>query len=150
MKHLLNKAMALESEILDENIRRKEIKESKEYLHIADLMGKLTIKQTELLSVVPDSTPDLNLIKQDIMEHFKKKRIEQYDNCFGKFKEKKSVNSAKVLEVMGGDIDIFATISNISQKDLKAYAKDNKDIKKAIMGCVQVDSRELVDITIKY
>lgn len=150
LKQLIKKAQELETQILQENIERKEIKEDEMYKIYAEKIEEFTQLQKEMLMDVEDSTAELLEVKKKITEIFKEKKIENYDNCFAKFKEKKSVNNAKVLEVIGGDLDLYATLSTITQKSLKDFAKDNKDIKKAILGCIQTDSKELVGVTIKY
>lgn len=150
IEKLIEMTKGLEAQILQENLLRTEIKETSEYKSISEQIEQLSETQIEMLSEVPDSSVYLSETKQDIVAYFKEKQIEQYDNCFAKFKTKKSVNCEKLLTVIGGDIDAFVVISDISQKKLKTYAKDNKDIKRELLGCIQEDSREMVDVTIKY
>ena len=150
IKNLIENAMRLEGEMLQENIARQDIKSTQEYSSLSEQIEQLGLQQQEMLSSIKDSSVDLFGVKKDIIKYFEEKEIEQYDNCFAKFKTKKSVNSEKLLNVIGGDIDTFVVISDVSQKKLKEYAKDNKDIKSAILGCIEVDSKELIDVTIKY
>lgn len=150
LRQLISQAQDIELEIIRENAERKELKESEMYQIYADQITGLTQLQEEMLADVPDSSKELYAVKQDIIKYFKDNELEQYDNCFAKFKTKNSVNSEKLLNVLGGDIDTFVVISDVSQKKLKDYARDNKDIKKALLGCIQEDYKELVDVTIKY
>jgi len=150
LKKLIEKAQNLDAEILKEHSQRKEIIESEEFKALGRIIASAMEEQQGLLETVPNSTSELIEVKQKITNIFREKEIEEFDNCFAKFETKKSVNSTKLLDVIGGDIDLFATLSQVSQKSLKEYAKDNKDIKKAILGCIQIDERKLVDITIKY
>ena len=150
LKKLIEEAQELEAEILLEHSQRIEIVESEEYKTFGRIIASAMEEQQGLLETVPDSKNNLIEVKQKITNIFREKEIEEFDNCFAKFETKKSVNSTKLLDVIGGDIDLFATLSQVSQKSLKEYAKDNKDIKKAILGCIQIDERKLVDITIKY
>lgn len=150
IENLIQNAIRIEGEMLQENIERQNIKETEDYKALQRVIESASKEQEEMLSSVNDSSNDLYGVKQDIVKYFKDKDLESYGNCFGKFKTKKSVNSEKLLNVIGGDIDTFVVISDVSQKKLKEYAKDNKDIKSAILGCIEVDSKELIDVTIKY
>ena len=150
LKKLIEEAQNLDAEILKEHSQRKEIIESEEFKALGRIIASAMEEQQGLLETVPNSTSELIEVKQKITNIFREKEIEEFDNCFAKFETKKSVNSTKLLDVIGGDIDLFATLSQVSQKALKEYAKDNKDIKKAILGCIQIDERKLVDVTIKY
>ena len=81
------------------------------------------------------------------MRYFIEKKITSYENIKAKYKRNKEVSVSKVLDVIGGDIDALVSISNISQKSLKEYAKSFKDkkLKRELMNCV-----EETNITISY
>ena len=150
MHKLINKLKLLEEKVFSENKQRDEIKNSEAYFEIGNQIDELMRQQEMLLSMVEDNTSTLEAVKKQIVEEMREKNLESFEDCIGKFKTKKSVNTEKLLRTIGGDIDTFVVLSDISQKKLKEFAKDNRDIKKALLGCIEVDSKELIDVTIKY
>lgn len=104
-------------------------------------------KQKELLSSVPDSTQEYEDAKREFMEEMRSKGIEEIDNVVAKFKVKNEVNTRRVMEGLGGDLDSFYLLAKIQQVTLKEFCKSNPDYK-SLMGCIEEIDREMTDITI--
>lgn len=123
----------------------KELAESTEYQSLLvqkeQILGKIKTfeeKRKQVLENIDDS-------KRYLLVQANQENLEEIGEYKVKWKEKKVVDSAAVYNVVG-DIDAFISVSSISQKDLKTYAKERKDIKKPILNCIKVISREAVDI----
>mgnify|MGYP005631397475 CR=1 FL=1 len=137
----------LSEKVKKEETERKQIKESVEYLELQEEINKIAEKQNAMFQFTDDSGQELEELKLEIMRYFIEKKITSYENIKAKYKRNKEVSVSKVLDVIGGDIDALVSISNISQKSLKEYAKSFKDkkLKRELMNCV-----EETNITISY
>lgn len=125
---------------------------------IRDLQTEITAtraRQTEMLSVVSDSRPALEEAKRALMQIMEAEGVEGYVEDWisvsGKWSERRSVDGKKLLTVLGGDIDTFVSIVKPTQKSVKQYADEVGEpaLKKQLMSCIKLESRELVDVDIQ-
>lgn len=109
-------------------------------------------RQREMLAEVPDTRPKLDELKRMLMQIMEAEGVEGYVEDWisisGKWSEKKKVDGNRLLSVLGGDMDEFMQIAKPSQKAVKDYALERPDMKKALLSCITLDSRELVDVDI--
>jgi len=146
LKELENQLIELNAEKNEAQQKRDAIMKSPEYLELQKVVTEATQKQVAMLDTVPDTNPAYNNVKSQIMEEFKDKELEEYGSLVAKFKEKKEINTIKLARIL--DYDEYLTISSVTQKNLNELCKDEKykPIKKAIKGCVEVVSKEMVDV----
>src|SRR3990167_1334130 len=100
-----------------------------------------------MLEGLPDSTAEYDAAKREMIEAMKAEGRSSFETVSARFKEKKEVNRIKVLNVIGGDLDAYISISNISQVALKDFCKGNP-LKNELMECVEVTEREIIDLEI--
>ena len=111
-------------------------------------------RMDEMKSVVNDSRPALEEVKQLLIASMRIDGVEGYAEDWisvsGKFSEKRSVDGMRLLETLGGDVDSFVSIVKPTQKAVKAYADELGDpvLRKKLMSCIKLESRELVDVEI--
>ena len=110
-------------------------------------------RQQEMLSVVSDARPALEEAKRQLIELMILEGVEGYAedwiSATGKFSEKKTVDGMKLMQVLGGDVEEFVRLAKPTQAAIKAYAQEHEDIKKHLLGCIRLESRELVDVDIQ-
>ena len=107
-------------------------------------------EQKKLLSSVCDSTEALAEAKQELIAEFKEQHIDTYDGVVAVKREENRVNANRLLHVFGGDMDMFMTLANITQKSLKDFASldSNRHLKKEILGTIEKVGEKIVDLEI--
>ena len=163
---ILEEIKAVKTACDKEELERYEVTRTKDYqaaeadaasidATLRDLGAELTAtreRQREMLLVVPNSTPKLEELKSMLMEVMQAEGVEGYVEDWisvsGKFSEKKTVDGNKLLTVLGGDIDEFTRLVKPSQKAVKDYAQERPDMKRALLSCITLESRELVGVDI--
>lgn len=163
---ILEEIKAIKTACDKEELERYEVTRTKDYqaaeedaagveATIRDLGAELTAtreRQREMLTIVPDSRPMLEDAKTMLMQIMEAEGVEGYVEDWisvsGKFSEKKTVDGNKLLTVLGGDIDEFTRLVKPSQKAVKDYAQERPDMKRALLSCITLESRELVGVDI--
>lgn len=163
---LLEEIKTIKTACDKEELERYEVTRTKDYqaaeadaagveATIRDLGAELTAtreRQREMLAIVPDSRPKLEEAKAMLMQIMEAEGVEGYVEDWisvsGKFSEKKTVDGNKLLTVLGGDIDEFTRLVKPSQKAVKDYAQERPDMKRALLSCITLESRELVGVEI--
>ena len=151
----------------EESIKRLDVQRTKDYQAVQvdidgieatmrDLAQELQAtraRQDEMLKAVPDSRPKLEEEKRMLMQIMEAEGVEGYVEDWisvsGKWSEKKKVDGNRLLSVLGGDMDEFMQIAKPSQKSVKDYALERPDMKSALLSCITLESRELVDVEIQ-
>lgn len=147
--HELSTALAeLKKKVDQENMQRVRVRYGEEWTALQKQIDALMEKQEELLSGIEDSSAEYDAKKSELIERMKAESIYAIDNVSAKFREGKEVNRSKVLAALGGDLDMYFTISNITQVALKDFAKDNPSLKDGLMDAIEVVSKEVVDVEI--
>lgn len=131
MNKLLSAIEKHEKEVLNWEMEVDRIKASEDYKALEKQLA-------DMIPQAPDST-EADKAREAIMADIEAGKTPE--GVSPKYKESKSVNSAKFLEVIGGDIDTFVSVANITQKSLTDFAKTQPDLKKVIEGCIEVTSR---------
>ena len=138
-----------------ERAERWKIEGSEEYKSFQSLietsqeyLAGLQEDQKELLSVVPDSTEDYETLKRMVLGEMRDKGLETLDNVEAKIKIKREVNTRKVMEALGGDLDNFYILAKIQQNSLKSFTDENPEYKSIMKNCVDEVGREYVDLTV--
>lgn len=163
---ILEEIKAVKTACDKEELERFDVTRSKDYqaaeadaesveATMRDLATELTAtreRQREMLAVVPDSRPLLEEAKRMLMDIMQAEGVEGYVEDWisvsGKFSEKKTVDGRKLLTVLDGDIDEFTRLVKPSQKAIKDYAMERPDMKRALLSCITLESRELVGVDI--
>jgi len=131
-----------------EDGQRADIKYSPEYLEITDQIELLQESQKAMLSAVPDTSIERDNLTQEVIAMMVMEGLESYEDITAKYREKKDVNTVRVLHVLDGDIDNFAVLAKITQVDLREMAKTMPSKKAALMDCIEVVSRDIVDLIV--
>lgn len=165
---VLHRIKDLKTAIAAEEMQRHDVRQSPEYRAAeADLeTNDATIRELaaegqalrermqEMTEAVPNSTPALDEAKRALIELMQLEGVEGYNEDWitatGKWSEKKSVDGRRLLEVLGGDIDEFTKLAKPTQKSVTELAKERPELKKALLGCIKLDSRDLVDVEIQF
>lgn len=163
---LLEEIKAIKTACDKEELERYEVTRTKDYqaaeedaagvdATMRELGAELTAireRQREMLAGVPDSRTKLEEAKIMLMQIMEAEGVEGYVEdgitVSGKWSEKKTVDGSKLLTVLGGDIDEFTRLVKPSQKAVKDYAQERPDMKKALLSCITLESRELVGVEI--
>lgn len=129
-----------------ENSERATVQNGPEYVALGNQIEELMQKQNALLAPLPDSRGEYEALRREVMDAMNKEGVYAVGQVQGKFRETREVNANKVLQAIGGDWDLYLTLSNVTQTALKAFAAENPEIKKELNSCIEVVDRKLVDL----
>lgn len=143
----------LSLKVEDEEIKRQKIRCSKEFQELAEKANNILKKQTVLIDSSQDSTQKLNEKKEQALEYFKEKDIKEYGQLIVKIRKAKYVNTVKLLDVLGGDIDNFLDFAEVKQKIILDAAKEEKkkgntDFARQLKYCIKTKSEKIVGIDV--
>lgn len=130
---------------LDEEIAANRVRNSKEYEGFQTQIQDLCAQRDAMLPK-QDSQLEYEDLKKKIVDHMKKNGVGEVEGVNIKYRETKAVNNSRFMEVIGGDFDIFESLATITQKSLTEFAKTEPGLKKPLMDCVEVLSRDVSDI----
>jgi len=117
---------------------KNDILNSDEYCDIAEKIEKL---ENELKKLAEPLVKQIDLVRnleKDILIECKEQGLSEYDGYEVKFKKTKKVDNKKLFGVLNNDVDSFVGLATITQKALKDYAKEHKDLKGSLNGCIEV------------
>lgn len=164
---VLRRIKDLKTAIAAEEMQRHDVRQSPEYRAAeADLEANdatlrelaaegqaIRARMNEMTGAVPNSTFELDEAKRSLIELMQLEGVEGYNEDWitatGRWSEKKSVNGRRLLEALGGDIDEFTKLAKPTQKAVKDLATERPELKKMLLGCIVLDSRDLVDVDIQ-
>jgi len=123
-------------------MQREEVKQSGDY-HITetriaqlnDLLANEREVQQHLLSEVPDSRPALEEAKRALYEVMLLEGREKVGDASIKYSSKSEVNKERLLNDLQGDLDLYITLSNVTQARLKEFVKESGD--KKLLNCIE-------------
>jgi len=147
MQSKINRLRQLSDQMFSEQSAVSKVKNSPEYEQIGNQIQTLLDKQSALLPEESSSSEYASL-KMEIVNQMKAESNYDLEGVIPKFTEKKEVNQNKVMEVIGGDFGLYQELSTITQKTLKDFATTQAGLKKPLMNCIEVVSRELKDISL--
>jgi hypothetical protein len=145
---LYRSVISLREAVTREGMERMTIETSPECLAIDHQINDLLERKQAMLATVPNSSSALEEAKRGLMDAMLSQGIDAYGNAKVSYREKNRVNVGRVLEVVGGDIGTFLEMTKVTQKTLADYAKLMPDLKKDLMACVELESREVTGLTI--
>lgn len=164
-EQLADRMQELSEAIAQENMQRMRIRETTEYLDIQDeLEGvqsiiaeyqndvlRLREKQRAIEETVPNSTPEFEQIKGQLIQIMRAEGLESIGAVKAKYSKGKFVNGRQLLSAVGGDLDMFMTIATVTQKAVTDFAKTISDshVAKQIKACIQEKEPELTDVVIE-
>lgn len=151
LKLIEQRIIELDSIIITENEQRNAVKETKEWQLLAETAQKIMAQQEEMLSGITDSKPELNELKQQAMEIFRRDNLKEYGKLFAKIRKENYVNAGRVLSALGGDLDDFCTLADIKQTKLNERIKEekergNKDLAKELKEAIESKGEVITDI----
>jgi hypothetical protein len=133
----------LEAKVLQESLRREEVKASAAYEEFEKNIAALKKDQAALLEGIEDSSIELEDKKRELMDFMIQTNVSKTDEVELTYKTKKEVNIDRAREKMGDDIMAYV---KVTQKDLKDYADQfkvqNPAYAKDIMSCIEIVSQE--------
>ena len=129
------------------NDLENKILNSDEYEELKNESAKISERIDEMNVPLNKIREDVVRSKLDLMAWIieNKEYESKYYNVT--FKERKEVNKEKLFRVIG-DTDLYVTLSTITQKNLIAYGKEHKDIKKSLDDCVEVVEKIPTQVTL--
>ena len=147
MQALYATLVDLQKKVDAESLARAEIQYSEPFIKLNQEIELAKAAQESMLSAVTDSREELQKAKDALKDAMKAQNLTAYQNAVAKFKERKEVNQSRLLHVLGGDMDAYIAMSNVTQVALKDFAK--KDPRKnELLDCIEITARELVDLEI--
>lgn len=149
LNELCNQLAELKKTLDLEAAERAKVIASPEYQSLAQRIEACMLQQNSMLSGAPDSRLEYEALRKRVIEEMNKEGIFAVGNVAAKWKEKSEVNKERVMTTIGGDIDQYFTLSHVTQVKLKEFAKENPEMKKELLNCIEVVSREVVDLEIQ-
>lgn len=148
LQELCTSLAELKAKVEAENVERAKVRFGEAFTALTKQIDALVAKQDELLAGLPDSSLEYDSLRKEIIERMKEEKVYAVGSVSAKFREKKEVNRTKVLDALGGDLDAYFTISNITQVAIKDFVKDNPEFKEGLMESIETVSKEVVDVEI--
>lgn len=148
MNELINRFRLLFDQLSTEEAEVQKVKQSTEYQELESQIQNLLEKKSEMLpkGIAYEQYADC---KTQIMREMKGTNTYEVEGIVCSFTEKKEVDQNMVLEAIGGDFGIFQELASISQVKLKDFAKTQPGMKKPLMNCIRIVSKELKDIRLE-
>lgn len=152
IKELTSRLKQLRADLDRESAQRATIQSGEEYKNLQVQIEELTAKQKQLLSGVCDSTEAYDDAKTELIEEFRKQKLDEFDGVIAKKRISHTVDTNKFLEALDGDVGTFLEFSKITQKSLKEFAAldSNKAIKKSLYDCIIESGEKIVDFDFNY
>lgn len=129
-----------------EERQRSQLIASDEYQELQEQIAALQEAQKSILSRVPDSSEEHEADKKELLDYLNTNRITELPGFELKTRTTKNVNTTTVLNALGGDLDQFFTIANVTQKALGDYAKLHPDLKKPFKSAIEIESVGVTDV----
>lgn len=104
------------------------------------------MEMKEMLKGIPDSTEHCDGVRKALVNHMQENRVFDHPLLRIETKQRKVVNTGRLYNVLGGDLDLFQTLAKVTQKDLKAFADENPSLKREILGCVEDSGEEIAKV----
>lgn len=146
LQELCSQLSALKQAIVLENAEREERKAMGDYQALSKRIEEAMLEQDRMLTLIPDSRAAYDALHAQVLDMMEEQKVYAVGDVRGKFRESKEVNANKVLKAIGGDWDLYLTLSNVTQTALKAFAAENPELKKELNDCIEVTDRKLVDL----
>ena len=131
--------------IKQEAEQRAQVQNSQGYLSLQSQIDNLLEAQKQMLAHIPDSTEEYEMDKAQVLEYLKENNLTEVDGFIVKTRKKNSVDTYKVLQVMGGDIDNLMLVATVTQTALTKFMKDNPGYKE-LKSCIIEEGITVTDI----
>ena len=129
------------------NSLQNEILNSDSYFDLKKEMDVLQKKMDTMLEPIAQKGKELTIAQMQLLQWAVDNNQLETSKYRVDFRERKEVNKEKLFSLLG-DVDTFVTISSITQKDLKEYAKEHKDVRASLEGCIEVVERTPISVTL--
>lgn len=147
MQALASRLTELQRAANAESQARLAVTKSPQYLKLDEQIQEMIRQRDAMLDGITDSTTALQQAKAEMMLAMREQGLTAYENVTAKFKEKREVNRRRLMEVIDGDMDLYFTLSNVTQVAVKDFARSS-DKKKDLLDCIEVVGREIVDVEV--
>lgn len=151
LQQLEEKYLELHEIVQQEQREKEKILLSDEAVAISEQIRSLQEQQKELLEGLPNHEIEFDIIKSELIDYLQNEgKYEGFGKLKCKTKKTNKVNVARLLDVLGGDIDLFCSIANVTQKAVKDICKDHtyKAMKKDLEECIESKGEEIIDVYI--
>jgi hypothetical protein len=125
--------------VQSENVQRQAIMETPEYKALKE-------KMDAMLAVVPDSSDEYAADLAATLKFMNENGIHKAEGFVVKTRATRSVDVLAVLRAMGGDIDNLMLVTNVTQKSLEKFIKDNPGYKADLRACIKDEGVKVVDV----
>ena len=129
------------------NDMENKILNSDEYIGLKEVIRVEQERLEKLTKPIQEASFIVQTTQNDLLEWAKENEQFETDDFSVKFREKKEVNKEKLFGILE-DTDLFVSLATISQKVLKDYAKENKDLKKPLENCIEVTEKTPVSVSL--
>lgn len=146
LQKLLSDFKATFEQTRREKLQRQDVTESEEWQKLQTQIDELLKKQDELLLNVPDSSEEHEMDRKELIKYLNENRVFEVSGFDLKKRTTKNVNTNKVLTALGGDMDEFFLLANVTQKALKDYGDTHPELKKLFKGCIEIDSETVTEV----
>lgn len=138
IKAAYNRFMEAHEKYDKEQIERDKIRFSKEYLAKVQAAELLMEDAAEMLEGLPDSSKELAAAKKVLQDELHSKGLSHYENVKIKYKKSRFVDKEELLKILDGDLGIYISISNVTQKSLTDHATGSLH-EKELLDCIKTE-----------
>lgn len=122
-----------------EQAERQKIIDSPEY-------QALQAKMEAMLAHVPNSAEEYQADLKAVLDRMNAEGITHAEGFAVKTRATRSVDVPGVLRAMGGDLDSLMLVTNVTQKSLEKFIKDNPGYKADLRACIKDEGVKVVDV----
>lgn len=151
MQELYDRIIQLRASIAVADAKRDQIKVSEEYKAMETAVKECTQAMQVMLDSVPSHELEMQEAKDALFQAMRAAGKDVFENCRIKYETKKKVNSARLFDVLGRDMDTFLSLANVTQKSVQELADENENgiFKRELLGCIEIEKQEAVSVEYK-
>lgn len=125
---------------------REAIKKGDAYQALEKQRQEIEAQQKALLDTVPDSSGEFNMDREELIKYMTENGVTRAGEFVAKTRSKSRVDTRRVLEAVGGDIDAMMLLVNVSQKAIDDFSKANPEYKHDLKQCIVDDGFAVTDV----
>jgi hypothetical protein len=135
--------------IEEEEQKRAALIASKEYQKLEEEKQKIEAIQNMLLATVPDSREEYQADLDELKKAMEERKLFRLEEFKAKTRVSRHVDTRRVLECLGGDLDHLMLLTDIKMKSLEEFIDSNPELRKDLRSCIVEDGYRIVDIMIE-
>lgn len=120
----------------EEQRARFTVKQTPQYKKLKYVADQAQELMDEMMDGIKDSSEKLAEAQKQFALELHKKGKTNFEHWNIVYKKAKAVNRDRLINVLGGDVDMYIKLSNVTQKSLKDHAKGNAN-EAELMECIE-------------